>query len=138
MLGIDNDNLHFIKDLVKKSYPYECCGLLIGTNTSEKKVVEVHPVQNKNAERTHDRYEIEGKEFVKIDKEASKKGLQIIGIYHSHPDHPAIPSAYDTEHAWVGYSYMIAAVEKGEAIDIRSWIFNEEKKQFEEEEIKLC
>jgi len=123
LLGIDNDNLHFIKDLVKKSYPYECCGLLIGTNTSEKKVVEVHPVQNKNAERTHDRY---------------KKGLQIIGIYHSHPDHPAIPSAYDTEHAWVGYSYMIAAVEKGEPIDIRSWIFNEEKKQFEEEEIKLC
>ncbi|MCR4320525.1 MAG: M67 family metallopeptidase [Candidatus Brocadiaceae bacterium] len=138
MLGIDNDKLHFIKDQVKKSYPYECCGLLIGTDTSEKKVVEVRPVQNKNAERTHDRYEIEGKEFVKIDKEASKKGLQIIGIYHSHPDHPAIPSAYDTEHAWAGYSYMIAAVEKGEAIDIRSWLFNEEKKQFEEEEIKLC
>ncbi|MCR4291600.1 MAG: M67 family metallopeptidase [Candidatus Kuenenia sp.] len=138
MLGIDNDTLRFIKDLVKKSYPYECCGLLIGTNTSGKKVVEVRPVQNKNTERTHDRYEIEDKEFLKIDKEASKKGLQIIGIYHSHPDHPAIPSAYDTEHAWAGYSYMIAAVEKGEAIDIRSWLFNEEKKQFEEEEIKLC
>ena len=138
MLSIDNDKLHFIKDQVKKSYPSECCGLLIGTDTLEKKVVEVCPVQNKNAERTHNRYEIEGKEFVKIDKEASKKRLQIIGIYHSHPDHPAIPSAYDTEHAWVGYSYMIAAVEKGEPIDIRSWIFNEEKKQFEEEEIKLC
>lgn len=138
MLGIDNDKLCFVKELVKKSYPYECCGLLIGMNTSDKKVVDVRPVQNKNTERTHDRYEIEGKEFVKIDKEASKKGLQIIGIYHSHPDHPAIPSVYDTEHAWVGYSYMIAAVEKGEATDIRSWIFNEEKKQFEEEEIKLC
>ena len=65
-------------------------------------MVEVRPVQNKNTERTHDRYEIEDKEFLKIDKEASKKGLQIIGIYHSHPDHPAIPSAYDTEHAWAG------------------------------------
>ena len=138
MLGIDNNTLGTLKETVKKSYPYECCGLLLGMNASEKKVIEVRPVQNKNKERTHDRYEIEGKEFAKIDKEASKKGLQIIGIYHSHPDHPAIPSVYDTEHAWAGYSYMIASVEKGEPVHIRSWIYNEEKKQFEEEEIKLC
>ena len=63
----------FYKGTGKKSYPYECCGLLIGMNTSDKKVVDVRPVQNKNTERTHDRYEIEGKEFVKIDKEASKR-----------------------------------------------------------------
>ena len=137
MLCIDKGTLSDIESQVKKSYPFECCGLLIGTNTSEKKVVEVRPVQNKNKERTHDRYEIDGREFVKIDKEAAKKGLQIVGIYHSHPDHPSIPSAYDSEHAWVGYSYIIAAIEKGEKIDIRSWVFDEEKKQFEEEEIHL-
>jgi len=137
LLCIGNDKLGEIEDQVKKSYPLECCGLLIGTNTSEKKVVEVRPVQNKNTERTHDRYEIDSKDLNKIDKEAAKKGFQVIGIYHSHPDHPAIPSAFDTEHAWIGYSYMIAAIENGAKIEIRSWVFNEEKKQFEEEEINL-
>ena len=68
MLCINADNLSNIENQVKKNYPYECCGLLLGTNTSEKKVVEVRPVQNKNKERTHDRYEIDGKEFAKIDR----------------------------------------------------------------------
>jgi len=135
LLYINSVRLREIKDLVKKNYPYECCGLLIGTNLSEKKVIEVRPVENKNKERTHDRYEIDGKDFVKIDKESNKKGFSIIGIFHSHPDHPPLPSAYDTEHAWAGYSYMIAAIENGEKIDIRSWVFNEERKQFDEEEI---
>ena len=137
LLGIDNDKLNDIKNQVKRNYPLECCGLLVGTNTSERKVVEVRQVENKNTDRTHDRYEIEGKEFMKVDKEAKKKGLQIIGIYHSHPDHPAVPSAFDTEHAWTGYSYLIIAIEKREKIDVKAWVFNDEKKQFEEEEIKL-
>ncbi len=135
MLHVSNDKVLDIKNEVKRHYPLECCGFLIGTNTSEKKVVDVYPVQNKNTERTHDRYEIDGREFDKIDKETAKKGLQIIGIYHSHPDHPAIPSAYDTERAWSGYSYMIIAIEKGEKIDIKSWIFDEETRRFKEEKI---
>ncbi|MBU6390831.1 MAG: M67 family metallopeptidase [Planctomycetota bacterium] len=137
MLCIDDSKFRDIENQVKKSYPLECCGLLIGANTSEKKVFEVRPTKNWNVERAHDRYVIDSKEFNKIDKETRKKGLQIIGIYHSHPDHPAMPSAYDTEHAWAGYSYMIAAIEKGEKIEVRSWIFNEEKKQFEEEKISV-
>ena len=85
----------------------------------KKKVIEVRSIRNTNTERSHDRYEIEGREFIKADKEAARKGLQIIGIYHSHPDHPAIPSDFDTEHAWCGYSYLIAAVENGIKIEIR-------------------
>jgi proteasome lid subunit RPN8/RPN11 len=138
LLHIDKSKIRDIENQVKKSYPFECCGLLVGTNTSEKKVVDVCPVHNKNTERTHDRYEIDGREFVRIDREYSKKGLQIIGIYHSHPDHPSMPSVYDTNHAWSGYSYMIIAIEKGEKIDIRSWVFHEEEKQFREEEIQVC
>jgi len=132
---IDNNNLHEIKLYAKKSYPNECCGFLLGTNTSEKKVVKVCPVKNTNMDRTHDRFSIDGRDFAKIDREAAKKGLQIIGIYHSHPDHPAAPSAFDTENAWVGYSYVIAAVEKGEVVDIKSWVFDEKAKQFEQETV---
>lgn len=137
MLCIDAHMFREIGNEAKKSYPMECCGLLIGTNTSEKMVVEVRSIQNTNTERTHDRYEINGREFDKADKAAKRKGLQIIGIYHSHPDHPAIPSAFDTEHAWCGYSYLIAAVEKGELFGARSWVFDEDKKQFQEEEIHV-
>ena len=137
MLCIDKNKFREVENEAKKSYPVECCGLLLGTNTSEKKVVEVRPLRNTNTERSHDRYEIDGREFIKADQEALRKGLQIIGIYHSHPDHPAIPSAFDTEHAWCGYSYLIAAVEKGEKIEVRSWVFNEGKKQFQEEEINF-
>lgn len=137
MLYIGDDNLRKIKDQVQKHYPLECCGFLIGTNVSGKRVVSVCPVQNKNTERTHDRYEIDGKEFDKTDREAAKKGLQILGIYHSHPDHPATPSTYDTERAWGGYSYVIAAIEKGEKIDMKSWVLDEETRQFKEESIVL-
>ncbi len=137
MLGIDNDKVRYIKDLAKKSYPNECCGLLIGINTSEKRIVDVRPTQNWNVERSHDRYVIDRREFEKIDKEAVKKGFQIIGVYHSHPDHPAIPSEYDSEHACSWFSYIIVAVEKGETTDIKSWVFNDKEKLFEEEKIHL-
>jgi proteasome lid subunit RPN8/RPN11 len=137
VLFIGTSKLCDIEDQVKKNYPLECCGLLLGTHIPEKRVIEIYPVQNKNTERTHDRYEIDGKEFAIVDKEAARKGLEIIGIYHSHPDHPSVPSAFDTERAWFGYSYIIVAVEKGEKIEIQSWVYDEEKKQFEEEEIHL-
>ncbi len=137
VLYIGNDKIRKIEDQVKKSYPLECCGLLIGTNASEKKVFEVRPVQNKNFERAHDRYVIERGDFERVDREAVKNGLQIIGVYHSHPDHPAIPSAYDTEHACSWFSYIIVAIESGEKIDIKSWVFDEGKKEFKQEEINF-
>lgn len=135
MLHIGENELNSIKNEVIRNYPLECCGLLVGTNTSEKRVVEIYPVQNKNTERTQDRYEISGKDFMKTDRNVSKKGLQIIGIYHSHPDHPAVPSAFDTENAWSSYSYMIVSVEKRKDIEFRSWVFDEKRKLFIEEKI---
>ncbi len=137
MLGIDNDKLQYIKELAKKSYPHECCGLLVGLNSSEKKVVEVRPTKNWNIERAHDRYVIHRNEYEKIEKEAGKKGLQIIGVYHSHPDHSADFSKYDIDHACPWFSYIIVAVEEGETTDVKSWIFSDKNKLFEEEKINL-
>jgi len=136
LLRINKRNLYDIKNEVKKNYPSECCGLLIGTNAKGKKVVNICPVENRNKDRAHDRYEISGKDFAKIDRDASKKSLQIIGIYHSHPDHPAVPSAFDTEHAWSGYSYLIVSIAKENDIEVRSWVYNEEKKLLMEEKIE--
>lgn len=124
----------------KTAYPYECCGLLVGNNNDTGKVVhEIYPVENKNKVRAEDRYEIDPKEFDKIDREATKKGFNIIGIYHSHPDHPADPSAFDKECAnvWTEYSYIIVSVKNGKEEELKSWCFNSEKKEIVEEEVKI-
>jgi proteasome lid subunit RPN8/RPN11 len=123
----------------KASYPYECCGLLIGNNNSGKVAHEIYPVENKNRVRAQDRYEIDSRKFDEVDREASKKGLNIIGIYHSHPDHPAAPSEFDKEcaYAWTEYSYIIISVIGGIEEEIRSWYFNPDKREVEEEVLKI-
>ena len=124
----------------RTAYPYECCGLLVGSKDNTGKVVnEAYPVENKNKVRAGDRYEIDPKEFDGIDQKAAKKGFNIIGIYHSHPDHPADPSAFDKECAnvWTEYSYIIISVKDGVDDDLRCWHFDAEKQDVEEEEVKI-
>lgn len=122
----------------KESYPHECCGLLIGRAESEKKeVVEIYRAENLNHERAKDRYELNPKDFLSADRYGHKKNMKIVGIYHSHPDHPARPSAVDTERAWEGYSYVIVAVEDGKKCEANAFTLNNETKQFEKEELRI-
>lgn len=140
MIYISSDLVNRMLEEAKSAYPHECCGLLVGNNKgSRKEVCEVYPVENKNKERAQDRYEIDPKKFDEIDREATKKGLSIIGIYHSHPDHPAAPSAFDKEcaYAWTEYSYIIISVRNREETEIKSWYFDQEKKTVEEEVLKV-
>ena len=136
-------NQHLINRMLKEArtaYPYECCGLLVGSKDNTGKVVnEAYPVENKNKVRAGDRYEIDPKEFDGIDQKAAKKGFNIIGIYHSHPDHPADPSAFDKECAnvWTEYSYIIISVKNGKEEELKSWCFNSGKQEIEEEEVKI-
>ena len=137
MITISKENLNVIKVHVKKAYPHECCGLLIGKDKGgNKEVVETCLLTNLNKERANDRYEVDPKEYMKYDQDAGKKKLSIIGIYHSHPDHPSRPSEFDASRAWEWYSYMIIAIANGTEFEIKSWVFNESEKIFNEEEIK--
>ena len=136
-------NQHLVNRMLKEAkaaYPHECCGLLVGnSNDSGKAVREVYPVENKNKVRAADRYEIDPKEFDRIDREATKKGWNITGIYHSHPDHPAEPSAFDKDCAcvWTEYSYIIISVKDGIDDELRCWHFDAVKQDIEEEEVKI-
>ena len=136
-------NQHLINRMLKEAknaYPYECCGLLVGKKNDTGKVVhEIYPVENKNKVRAVDRYEIDSKEFDQIDREATKKGRNIIGIYHSHPDQPAAPSAFDKECAtvWTEYSYIIISVKNGVEEELKSWCFDSGKQEVEEEKLKI-
>lgn len=118
----------------KVAYPHECCGALIGKG---KNVTAARLMENINKDRANDRYEINPKELLKIEKEASANGSEVIGFYHSHPDHPDRPSGFDRERGWPFYSYVIIAVHNGKDISVKSWTFEDEKEPFGEEEIKI-
>jgi proteasome lid subunit RPN8/RPN11 len=104
----------------ERAYPAECCGVLAGRATSRKEVVHVVPVANRRTDDPH-RFLISPDDLRRITAELSRSGLEVLGFYHSHPDHPAVPSAFDVDHAWPWYSYIIVAVAKGRAGEICSW-----------------
>jgi proteasome lid subunit RPN8/RPN11 len=117
-----------------ETYPHECCGVIVGRVNDGRVAVEAHRTGNLNTERAHDRFELDPKDYVRIDREAGVRGFDIVGIYHSHPDHPARPSETDLVAAWPGYSYIIVAVNEGVAGDFHSFELIENA--FQQEEVR--
>lgn len=123
------------------SYPEECCGVLIGhaggldTPTTPTIVERILSVGNEREDSRHNRYVISPETILAAQKEARALGLDIVGYYHSHPDHPARPSEFDREHAWPGLSYLIVSVERGKVVDARSWRLTDDRESFGEETI---
>ncbi len=122
----------------KDSYPNECCGVLVGSQQKEKRIFASHRVQNQNNDRASDRYIIDPKEINMIDRQCRVEDTQILGFYHSHPDHPDRPSKYDREWGQAGYSYVIISVNGGKYVSVKSWTFEADNEPFREEKIKIA
>ncbi len=135
-LAITKDIFDQIIAHAKESYPNECCGILIGSYMKGKKVLYVHRADNTNTERAQDRYIISPTEIYLMDREARSQGLDIVGFYHSHPDHPNEPSKTDREWGQPKYSYIIVSVNNGQA-EARCWCFEDENAPFKEERIEI-
>jgi proteasome lid subunit RPN8/RPN11 len=134
---ISAGHLHAAGKHAAASYPDECCGVLIGRSLGDATVVErLLSVDNERNESRHNRYLINPETVLAAHKEARALGLDVVGYYHSHPDHPARPSEFDREHAWPGVSYLIVSVEKGSVADARSWRLADDREKFDEEEIE--
>lgn len=119
-------------------YPNEICGILIGREVGDVRIVD-RLVKGRNvfeADEQYHRFSIDPLEQLKAEKAAAAEGRLVLGFYHSHPDHPARPSEYDREHAWPFYSYVIVAIEKGKAAAMTSWELEEESRQFAKQEIR--
>ncbi len=117
----------------EETYNEECCGLLIGKGDL---VTEVRRMRNTNSGTPTRRYNIDPLELMKVEDEVDERGDEIIGIYHSHPDHPAKPSQFDLDHSFPNLSYMVLAVEGGKAKEITSWRRKDsEKREFIQEKI---
>lgn len=118
------------------SYPEECCGVLIGHSHADATLVErVLSVGNERDESRRNRYLISPETVLAAHREARALGLEIVGYYHSHPDHAARPSDFDREHAWPGVSYLIVSVQGGKMAETRSWRLADDRQGFEEEAI---
>jgi proteasome lid subunit RPN8/RPN11 len=121
-LILTKDQETILHGFINEGYPHETCGLFIGQKTEAGWTVsEVTQAGNLNTERAEDRFQLDPKDFMATDNRAREMKQEIIGIWHSHPDHPAAPSPTDLEAAWEGYSYLIAKVTKEGVEVMTSW-----------------
>ncbi len=125
----------------EQEYPEECCGLLLGSfgSRGEKIVRETRAISNaREPEARHHRSLILPEELVRGERAARELGLEVIGNYHSHPDHPARPSQFDLEHAWPTWSYVIISVRNGRAESLLSWELKHDRTCFAAEEASIA
>ena len=139
MIQISEENIEEIKQHAEREYPFECGGMLVGRFETDgsKAVVETLPFENAREEKDrHNRVLILPTDVLKAERYARERKLDVIGYYHSHPDDKAVPSRYDLEHALPVWSYIIASVLEGKAVDIRSWEMENDRSKFNEENIE--
>lgn len=142
MLTIRTAEYEALRRHGEETYPFECCGVLVGRFSGDDRHVE-HVVRcgNTRADRPQDRYHIDPKELIGVQRQAAGKGLDIVGFYHSHPDHPARWSQTDLAEAhWLGCSYVITAVGRGVAQDTNAFVLlgeTEDNKRLESEGIRV-
>src|SRR6267378_6385488 len=138
MISIESQHLSEMRRHGERDYPFECCGLMLGQfeSNGHKIVVETYPISNaREEEAKRNRFLIRPEELMHGEKYARAKSLDVVGFYHSHPDEPAVPSKYDLDHAWPTYSYIVVSVEKGHAVDLRSWEMELDRSRFNSEEV---
>lgn len=135
-LKIGQSDLDSIHRHARETYPEECAGALIGTNDGEvKTVAEAWSADNTHEDERSRRFLIEPLKIMEFERRAAAQDMEVLGFYHSHPDHPAEPSEYDREHAWPGWSYVISSVGKDGVNDVRSWVLRDDRSGYDEEQI---
>lgn len=122
------------------TYPHECCGALLGRDagsTGAREVQALFPLVNRRDDSPRNRFSVSAQDVILADKQASEDGREVIGWYHSHPDHPAQPSKYDRDHAWPWYSYVIVSVQQGAAKEMTSWRLSDDRGEFAAEAVTI-
>ena len=135
-LRISRAGLEQIQRFAEEGYPHEVCGVLAGSRSSSV-VTEVVPLTNERSDSPSNRYKVDGLLVMKAEQELEARGLDVVGYYHSHPDHPSRYSDYDREHALPNMSYAIVSVMAGEAADTRCWRLAEDRSVMDAQEIEV-
>jgi proteasome lid subunit RPN8/RPN11 len=148
-VGISAELAEKIREHGVETYPYECCGAMLGrdlglredaasdkgSHSVSREVLSLFPLVNRRDDSPRNRFSVTADDVRDAEKTARAQGLEVIGWYHSHPDHPARPSDYDRDHAWPWYSYIIVSVDTGVPQDMTSWRLKDDRSGFLEEKI---
>ena len=138
MIRLESADIEEIKDIAQKTYPHECCGVMVGSvENGVKTVTELIPAENQRTDSPANRYLITPDLLNELEKKLKGTDRAILGFFHSHPDVPARPSTYDQDHAWPWYSYVIVSVNKGEAGEIHNWKLKDDRSAFDAEKMEL-
>jgi len=133
-IRIDPSVRESIREHGASTYPHECCGALIGKDENgHVEVVDARPLENVTEEGPRRRFRVSAEDYRQSEAHARRAGADLVGFYHSHPDHPAEPSQYDLDHAWPNFSYVIVSVRAGTPGDLRSWRLTADRSTFVEE-----
>jgi|SRR5579871_901088 len=133
------------------TYPHECCGALLGRDLdaatarssdgdrlASRVVTALFPLVNRREDSPRNRFSVTSDDVRDAEKAAREQGIDVVGWYHSHPDHPAEPSQYDRDHAWPWYSYIIVSVANGRPENMTSWRLTDDRAQFTPENLEIA
>jgi len=141
MLKLSEPIYNALRKHGEETYPHECCGVLLGRSVQNADNLDINTVEdavragNTRTDAAHNRYHIAPQELIKIQRQGRERGLDIVGFYHSHPDHPARPSQFDLDHAWPTFAYVIVSVAAGAAADMTVWWLKDDRTIFEKGEL---
>jgi len=133
VLVIGNAHEREIREHGARAYPNECCGAILGvvSESDEKIVRALLPLSNRReGEAARTRFLVTAEDYRWAEQQARAQGLEILGFYHSHPDHPARPSEFDRDHAWPWYSYIVVRVAAGRAEEMTNWVLADDRSEF--------
>jgi proteasome lid subunit RPN8/RPN11 len=131
-LTLSPDVERAIREHGSQAYPHECCGALIGR---DRVVSAAFALPNTTEEGPRRRFLVRPSDYRDAERRASELRAELIGFYHSHPDHPARPSQYDLDHAWPSFSYVIVSVREGTPEELTSWRLRDDRSAFDEEAV---
>ncbi|HYL65071.1 MAG TPA: M67 family metallopeptidase [Candidatus Methylomirabilis sp.] len=144
-LGLSAELAARIRQHGAATYPHECCGALLGRDYASasaaagagvsREVLALFPLVNRRDDSPGNRFSVTADDVRDAEKSARSQGLDVLGWYHSHPDHPAHPSEYDRDHAWPWYSYVIVSVQAGAPQEMTSWRLRDDRSAFVQEKI---
>ncbi len=120
------------------TYPEECCGFLLGIDSEHRRIHRAYAVQNVNKGSRQNRFNINPMDLVRADDETRRSNIDLIGIYHSHPDAPVQPSQVDLENAWPWYTYLIVSLQNGAPRDMAAWLLSEDRSTFNLDDLRVA
>jgi proteasome lid subunit RPN8/RPN11 len=136
MVRISRDIALQIERHGERTYPEECCGIMLGiTDGSNQTVGEIVEFENEQDENRRRRFFVTPKQYMRAERIATEKKLELLGFYHSHPDHPAAPSEFDRDHALPWFTYVIVSIMNREAKDITAWLLSQSREKFDKKEL---